>query len=545
FGDPLGGRKAMAFFLGQSADAGELVAVQSIGHVTAAPWDGDPDQYKQDMITAWTTITDQIARDGANPNTFYTANGSYAYLGGPRLARSEGQDSSSAVVLDPTTSPPISESGTLHGRVVVGADGMLKPVLTEAGGGGLDLQLYDKLFTAPRPWRCTPPSYGPQPPAADCAAALAYITANVGEFGPGWGNDLRQAYWKNLGIDYGAAKSDLSNLRYPADNRNCNEPKGPHVAPNPGYTRREFCGLVSELQGEFTWMANVNTLFNNYKDALSRSVAQQLIDLKSIGNTIEGDVAPDNAAETTWSVFGFLGNATSAALVFAAATPEGTAALAAWEALVSIYEFIREMISQNQGQPVGDQVASKAQDLASDVASRLGATSDALDRLHQVIASDYGRLSSIGSVASSPAWTVDVPAAKEKLLVAAHQFFYSQLMPIPYGVHDLVGAYPHYDDNPDNCYVYGYGWTFYKAPATAKMKWFGDFNVDGVGGGFPSQFVLGRHSLSVRYYAYPPQSLTDAMFLAPSQQGAGMQLSRYIWNSFDSPHPPTDIAYCH
>jgi hypothetical protein len=93
--------------------------------------------------------------------------------------------------------------------------------------------------------------------------------------------------------------------------------------------------------------------------------------------------------------------------------------------------------------------------------------------------------------------------------------------------------------------VHGYGWTFYHAPATAQMKWFGDFNVDGEGGFFPSQFVLGRHYLSVRYYAYPPATLTDAMFHAPEQGGAGMQLSRFIWNSFGSPHPPTDIAFCH
>jgi hypothetical protein len=86
------------------------------------------------------------------------------------------------------------------------------------------------------------------------------------------------------------------------------------------------------------------------------------------------------------------------------------------------------------------------------------------------------------------------------------------------------------------------------------MKWAGGFDLDGYAaqeGSTP--FVLGKHSLSVKSYSYPPATLTDPMFRPLKQGGSGVQLPRFIWESFETPSwkmpperfPPTDIGTCH
>jgi hypothetical protein len=128
---------------------------------------------------------------------------------------------------------------------------------------------------------------------------------------------------------------------------------------------------------------------------------------------------------------------------------------------------------------------------------------------------------------------------------------YSELMPIPYGTYALVGEFPYrFDGNPDNCYDQAYGWTWNGAPATAQMEWMGGFDQGGYRGS-QGRFVLGRHSLSIRYYAYPPSqsnppTLTHRMFLPLAQGGLGMQLPQFVWEQYDVPNaPPTDIGQCH
>jgi hypothetical protein len=238
-------------------------------------------------------------------------------------------------------------------------------------------------------------------------------------------------------------------------------------------------------------------------------------------------------------------------LVAAATGPEGPAILAGWEAMVVVYELVRELVSGDSGTPVGDQVTSKVEDLASKVTERLFDTANGLDRLRQVVISDYGRLQALGPVVNNADWSIDRADTATRLTAAARAFFYSELMPIPYGVYALVPKYPYnFDGNPDHCYDQKYGWTWQGAPATAQMTWTGGFDLDGESaqeGSTP--FVLGKHSLSVKSYSYPPKTLTDPMFLPVKQGGAGVQLPEFIWESFEAPagkkFPPTDIGQCH
>ena len=228
--------------------------------------------------------------------------------------------------------------------------------------------------------------------------------------------------------------------------------------------------------------------------------------------------------------------------------------LAAWEALVTVYELTRELLGETGGVPVGEQVESKVGELGTDLAKKLDASSDGVERLRQVIISDWGRLQAVGSVVDTPGWSVDVPTVKQNLTNSAGAFFSSQLLPIAYGVHDLQSTGYNASPTADNCYTLSYGHTYRGAPDTAKLEWMGEFDFQTVHGNFPSPFVLAVHSPSLQSYSFPPAEVTDRIFLPQVQGGFGVQLSQYAWVSYEDyadegsppgPSPPTYIAYCH
>ncbi len=65
--------------------------------------------------------------------------------------------------------------------------------------------------------------------------------------------------------------------------------------------------------------------------------------------------------------------------------------MAAWQSLVAVFELVRQLASETGGVPVADEITTKVRDLDYDVANQLADTANGLDRMHQVINSDYGR----------------------------------------------------------------------------------------------------------------------------------------------------------
>jgi hypothetical protein len=164
-----------------------------------------------------------------------------------------------------------------------------------------------------------------------------------------------------------------------------------------------------------------------------------------------------------------------------------------------------------------------------------------------VIVSDYGRLQALGNLAGTPSWVVNSNTMADQLTGSAQRYFYSKLVPIPYGVYSLEAESPSFDNSTYGCYDTSYYHTWRSAPDTAKFSWWGSFDRDGFSGRHPSQFILGRHELSRSYYAYPPKEITDPMFRSTRQGGLGMQQHRFAWEQYQKVHgaPPTDIGECH
>jgi hypothetical protein len=525
--DPVSGLQAMAKFLGDNAPYG--VAVQSIGRVVPPSLPGNPTQPSPDW-SAWKNVATVLSGFGANPHTFNTVDGSYAFVGGRQLAKSEVAESSSAVVIDPASTPPKRESGTLRGRAGMRGDGYFMPVV-EHGPESLESSLHDIVFGSPQPWPYTKGGIFPQ--QANCpapgndtaayAAALSYIAAGIDL--SSYQSDLRTAYFKRgLKTTWSDQKTDLAGLQFESKR---------------GFGKAEFCNLKAELQREFDWLDDVKGLFDSYEAALNRSGATQSVNLQAIGENVLKLVAPQERenAEVEWSIGGFLEK------TILAVEPEAEAVLAAWEGLVTSYELAKHLSSDTAG-PVGDKVESKVNDLAREAANHVFDTANALDRLRQVINSDYGRLNALGPAANTPRWAIDSTDMGIRLTTATNAFFSSELLPVASDVWYLHhGTTTQQGDvTADTCWMQGYGWPF--EGATAKLQWNADFagadNRENT-----HLWVLasprGNDPVRAPKIRLPPADLTDPMFRPASRKGYGVQLARFMWSEYE---PPPAFAAC-
>lgn len=451
-------------------------------------------------------------------------------------------DSSSAIAIDPTRETPLVESGTLQGFASVRSDGLMKPAVAD-GSDALEFKMYDYVFQAPTPW----PHTGAGDPEADAyRRALAYVSTCLPEF-KGWGPDLRSAYAGNLNLNYIAAKTDLDKLPYPGDGaHNC--PQWDYTK-DPGFTRDQFSQLSAELDQEFLWLDSIERLFGAAESALSRSGGEQLVDLKTIGEKLKKQIPPPS---NTAKIFEDIGEFFLLVFEDLALIPESVATLGFVEAVAAVYQISTSIASDEEsGSPFGAEIDEKVDDLSDEAAQRLSAAAAGLDRVRQVIISDYGRLQALGSVANTPAYSADVDTMSARMTQAANGWFSSALLPTLYGVHALhLRDIAKGEATTKNCYItLPAGYNFSQEPDTGQVKFYGDYDVDGYHGEFPTLFALGLHDLHDGPPFVPPASITDSMFLPAAQGGYGLQLHRFIWEQYEHARtdvvaPPTNIAIC-
>jgi hypothetical protein len=523
--DPVGPLQAMAKYLNDNANPNNDMAVQSIGQVSIPPPPSDP--YAPDTGgTAWRAVAHALSAYGANPDTFNRVNGSYAFLGGPNIDRSEVAESSSQIVTDPTTTPPKHEAGTVEGMGRMASDGYFVPTLADPSDA-FQATLYNIVTRPPIPWPHTKASGDPD--YAQYDKALAYITSKLSDV-KGYYPDLRQAYVGNDNLTWGDSKTDLAILKYPGDKSTCAGQPAKRIM-DPGYTRNQFCTLSRELQHEFDWLDATKTLFDSYEKALSRSGGQEQVDLHTIGENIRKDVEPPDDASIFASAVKLLETA------LALAGPEAAEAGHVIAFLSSAYEFGSTLASNAAGQPVGDRVNTKVGDLSQALADNLSGTANALDRMRDVVISDYGRLWSLGQVADTPDWTVDVPAMTSNLTTAANGYFTSQLLPVAYDAWYLSTTPFNNNPTPDNCFIIGYGHSFEQQPADQYLTFRDKF--DGAQG-VENLLSIGKHTWTASDYAYPRQDaaadLVDTAFSPVAQNGYGLRLSDFFWQSYKAPY---------
>jgi hypothetical protein len=200
---------------------------------------------------------------------------------------------------------------------------------------------------------------------------------------------------------------------------------------------------------------------------------------------------------------------------------------------------------------VGEQIEEKVDELAQGLADKVSTQAAAMDVLRDVIASDWGRLEALGSVVSGDEWAVK-GVAVSRLRTAARRTFSSELMPVPFGVYSLQRRdAKQVRLNSDTCH-HNYGFPWKGAAPSAQLPWMGNFDIDFYQGWWPTQLILGRHSLPTFDQWYPSPELTNAMFSKDvTEDHYGMRLDEFMWEQYEAPHPeqrggfpPTDIFVC-
>ena len=214
------------------------------------------------LNAGFAAVANAIAALGGDPDTFYRVAGSYAFFGGPPLTRGEVLQSSSANIIDPTSTPPKIETGTLSGRARIGHDGYY-------------VLRCPQVQTLRAPRSTTSSSARRRPGHARPARQRTSLPTRrrcVHHRQPGQPERLSPTCGRRTSptpeITYSDSRGDLRAIAYPGDNRDLRPGSGQGHRPEPGYTRTQFCNLVTELLREFEWLDNTSALVDHYKEAL-------------------------------------------------------------------------------------------------------------------------------------------------------------------------------------------------------------------------------------------------------------------------------------
>jgi len=192
--------------------------------------------------------------------------------------------------------------------------------------------------------------------------------------------------------------------------------------------------------------------------------------------------------------------------------------------------------------PVGDQVDTTVEALASKVATDLSGTANTLDSLRDIVISDYGRLTALGSVASSPAWSFDVGTMTNNLTTAANAYFSSVLVPVAYDVWYLAPGNSNPDPTVDNCWYDG-GTHSSGAPTSAQLQFHGHFNE--ANDAEPVHLLVLAHQQGDFSDTpwYPPAAVTDPMFTPIADSGYGVYAPGFFWSQYPNAITP-QVADC-
>ncbi len=209
-------------------------------------------------------------------------------------------------------------------------------------------------------------------------AAIAFIGNDVG-----LGRDPRLAYWNE---DYGTGKTfdnadeDIKALKY---------------APTTRFSEADFDWAKRELRLELRWLGQVN----NYIGKLSRPFAFQgstqttWAKLGEIVTEVKnaGEVASEDKTEAT------IGQVFKHVAAFAPLIFPASAVTIGW--IAGIYGVMGDLVSLSvKGEPSNAEFETRADALQGEFVNRLVSVQDTLGEMTKVIASDYEKLKTVGTL---------------------------------------------------------------------------------------------------------------------------------------------------
>ena len=409
-------------------------------------------------------------------------------------------------------------------------------------------KFWELAFQPHTPW----PLSGP--PGSSLAEANRYIASRL--FVAGGFTDVRDAYVGLLENDWNSLRATLdAEIAYPTGTT--------------AFTAKEFADLRAQLAMEFSRLAQVQKMFDNYKRVFS-VVGQEeaMLQMDEIGNTIKSLALKDNAkflVETAelnekpivGDVLYFVGDLFD---VF----PGGEVAGGPIGLFASAWDLFSELADSNKKRPPTprpfdepQRIIDRADQLGADLADRYATMGDTFDHLLRVYASDWGKLQQAYAYSLGPWALSDSAPLTQSLALGIQTAFYQALMPVAYDQFFVSPVYTrtgntrpkdvtkpgpsdyHCDEGPN---------PFAKAPASALhyVRWEASDGASenqanrgrnhAIGRALKSQADplttqesstthgfgsgLADYADTKRAGSDPPASLTDPLFAAPSAGGS-------------------------
>lgn len=455
------------------------------------------------------TMANALLLLGVNPHTFMTLtqDDTWSLVGydvsDAKLGQPFAFQSSSRIT-------PDDPSGRLVGFLARNKRNQLVPWAADQTGK-LDYSLFPLALQPASPW--------PFANTSGYQGANAWIAT---ELGLPIKTDVRLNYAEVDATWGGIYYTTLNNLAYPGSAAcSCSED--------------EYDDLKAELLLEFGWVDSVTNLLQNLKSPLDTSEVPEAVNLASIASQIEQSVQPPNDTAQTYFWYVMSGLAT------VVSTATGVPGLGL---VVSGFKIAYDMTNGSGGASL-DPVRAEAQQLGAAVANAATTAVETFNQLHDIIVSDYGRLSEIGQNAQSNldwTWTgSDLNAATTFLTQSANKVFWGALMPLEYPAYKLIPTSP---NNEGYTSANGYvceahdpetGGSqnvkpFHNAAQSGQFK----FIVDYASSQAQPSYWVWYHSVNSQGQAtLPPQSLTDPLFESTeTATGVGLYAPDFWWQNW-------------
>jgi hypothetical protein len=378
------------------------------------------------------------------------------------------------------------------------------PRITDASGQD-QYDLLEAVYQPATAW--------PIPSNAGQQAALSYIAGQLD-----LGTDIRDDYWTQSydGARWDDIKGDIRALQYPGSGH--------------GFTAADFMAVQSELDTEIGWLINVMS----YIGALSQPFAQDALadwaQVAVIAQQIDQDVGTDDSDTAESSILETVGDVLDASsYLIDAAEPElGMAAAGLFLAA--------DVADAENGTSATDPVSASVANFGAQLAQRFEDTQTSYERIQDVIASDYGRLRTVGTLGGCPASAQNCPAqwqwdgqsaedASSSLLLTTRRQIYAAFMPLKYIYWD-ISAYGVTNANQIFCTTGIHGEGYVPFPNATPS---GQIVLRDDPANQSSRYVLASpNQNSDGSFDTPAQSLTDSLYAAPSANGLGFYAPYFL-----------------
>ena len=369
-------------------------------------------------------------------------------------------------------------------------DYQMRPAQSRQNGPLLDgLQQLALQAPGSQPW--------PLSGDAGATAALDYL----GNRAPRLGCDPRTSYWTQTltEADTNTIRQTIAGAAFPGA-----QALDPCTGRPVQFTAAQFTAAQSELLTELKWVGNVRSYLAKLGTPFSSGALSSWSDAETIADQIYQDAAsPDGQIALRWTSF--------TQTILAMVGPLTGGATTVMAGIMNLGTWIAG--AAGDGTPGLDEVRIQADQLGKQLVSQAQDSQATLDRIGDIIVSDYAKLSTLGPVAGcaySPteprgtcpeeySWSdADKVNASTLLEQAVERISYQTLLPLGYDVYQL-NPYP---DNRDGYLPEYYGWPINSGAA-------------------PPAITRYRTNLAIRPWnsspAWPTQAIVDQLWIVDPQ----------------------------